>query len=149
MKNELCVDASIVVKWFIFEDLREQSIALLDECDALGVRTIAPDHIYAEVSSTFRVLVYRKIISLESGQIALSMLKNAHIERFDTADLLSDAWRIASKYNLSTMYDAYYLALAELRGCDFWTADERFINSVPGLPYVRNIKDFTPGMLES
>lgn len=150
MRPEVCIDASVVVKWFIFEDYRDESLALLDECDALGIPTIAPDHIYTEVTSTFRGLVHRRIITSESGDEAVSMLMRAQIVRFDTVDLLNDAWRIAKLYNLSTMYDAYYLALADLRGCDFWTADQRLINSIRGdLPFVRHIKDFAPGMLET
>ena len=54
----------------------------------------------------------------------------------------------AALHNLPTLYDAYYLALAQARGCDFWTADRRFVNSVPQVPCVRDIRDFATGMLE-
>ena len=64
-------------------------------------------------------------------------------------DLFTGAWHIAEQYNLASLYDAYYMALAQARDCDFWTADRRFLNSVPKLPYVRDIRDLTPGMLET
>jgi len=47
------------------------------------------------------------------------------------------------------LYDAFYLALADICGYDFWTSDQRFVNAAHGLPYVRHIRDFTPGLLET
>ena len=38
------------------------------------------------------------------------------------------AWEIATDFGFATVYDATYLALAELQGCEFWTADERLFN---------------------
>ena len=32
------------------------------------------------------------------------------------------AWEVAVAYSFVTVYDATYLALAELRRCEFWTA---------------------------
>jgi predicted nucleic acid-binding protein len=37
----------------------------------------------------------------------------------------------ATKNSLNqAAYDVHYLALAELLGCELWTADEKFFNSV-------------------
>jgi predicted nucleic acid-binding protein len=47
---------------------------------------------------------------------------------------------------LATVYDATYLALAELRRCEFWTADERLLNRVKGtLSFVKWLGDYMPG----
>lgn len=47
---------------------------------------------------------------------------------------------IAVTLNQVRVYDATYAALAELRGCEFWTADERFYNSAAGhLTFVKYI----------
>jgi len=147
--KEVCIDANLVVKWYTLEDYQAQAWGLLDECERRGIGMIAPDCILSEVGSTLRRHVYRGTLTPENGAIAVSKLMRAQIRRFDIRDLFVDAWAIAEKYNLATLYDAYYLALAELRGCDFWTADERFINSVTGISHVRFIADFTPGILES
>lgn len=40
------------------------------------------------------------------------------------------ALRLAQEFNRPRAYDTAYLALAELRRCEFWTADERLYNSV-------------------
>lgn len=148
MSDDICIDANIVVKWYTYEDLKEEAIALLDESDRLGIQLIAPDFIYAETASTIRKNVYRGLLSAENGAIAIGLLKRLEIKRYDVRDLYDDAWRIAERFNLGGLYDAFYLALAELRGCDFWTADQKLLNSTTGLSYARSIKDYAPGMLE-
>jgi hypothetical protein len=40
------------------------------------------------------------------------------------------AWNLAQRLNQPKVYDCYYLALAELLACEFWTADERLFNTV-------------------
>ena len=64
------------------------------------------------------------------------------------------ARQIAAGLALVPVYDSTYAALAEARGCDFWTADEKFANAAkqlrrqpngkmaPTLPNVRWIGDF-------
>jgi predicted nucleic acid-binding protein len=147
LTREICIDANLVVKWYTFEPYREQAVDLLDEAEQNGITIVAPDSIMPEVGSALRRGVHRGTITPEKGFMAISLLNRAPIKRFDVKDLFADAWRIAERYKLATLYDAYYLALAELRSCDFWTADERFINSVQGISYVRNIADFSPGRL--
>ena len=148
MSGQVCIDANLVVKLYVYEDLREEAIALMDEADRLGIELIAPDFVHAETASTIRTTVYRGVLSAENGAIAIGLLKRLDIKRYDVRDLYDDAWRIAEKFNLGSLYDAYYLALAELRCCEFWTADQRLLNSTPGLPYTRSIRGYTPGVLE-
>jgi predicted nucleic acid-binding protein len=53
-------------------------------------------------------------------------------------DLHLRAWELASRLGLRTFYDASYLALAEMRNCDLWTANRRLYRTVKGkLDYVR------------
>jgi predicted nucleic acid-binding protein len=37
---------------------------------------------------------------------------------------------IAREFQFPTVYDATYLALAELSQCEFWTADEKLFKQV-------------------
>ena len=50
---------------------------------------------------------------------------------------------IAEQFNLRTVYDASYAAMAELGRCEFWTADKVFYNTVKaGLTFVRYLPDY-------
>jgi len=52
---------------------------------------------------------------------------------------------LATHFNRPTAYDAHYLALAEMLGCEFWTADRRLYNAVKEeLPWVKWLSDFRP-----
>ena len=58
-------------------------------------------------------------------------------------DLRGRAREIALRFNLGTVYDATYAALAEVRGCEFWTADKAFYDAVKsGLAFVRYLPDY-------
>ena len=53
------------------------------------------------------------------------------------------AREIARQFNRSKIYDSVYVALAELRGCEFWTADHLLFNAVKAvLPFVKFLADY-------
>ena len=65
------------------------------------------------------------------------------------AAIMERAWRISCSHDLPTLYDAAFLAVAETvaeatgEGCDFWTADERLVNSLRGgCPYVQALQSY-------
>ncbi|RKY72329.1 MAG: hypothetical protein DRQ24_05280 [Candidatus Latescibacterota bacterium] len=44
---------------------------------------------------------------------------------------------------VNTVHDATYVALAELRGCEFWTADKRFYDTVKAeLTFVKYLPNY-------
>lgn len=60
--------------------------------------------------------------------------------------LTERALTIAVEQNLPAVYDAYYLALAAIEGCEFWTAAQRLIRSLTTtLPFVRFIGEYGAG----
>ena len=57
---------------------------------------------------------------------------------FSMTNLVKRARQIARQFGQPQIYDSLYAALAELRGCEFWTADKRFYDAVKGgLPFVK------------
>ena len=63
----------------------------------------------------------------------------------ESANLHRTALTIAATYDLPAAYDAHYLALAQILGCDFWTGDGTLINTLRGrLAFVRWIGDYHP-----
>ena len=60
-----------------------------------------------------------------------------------TGQIRQRAREIAEQFNQPTVYDATYAALAELRGCDFWTADKLFYDAVKKvLTFVKYLPDY-------
>jgi predicted nucleic acid-binding protein len=52
------------------------------------------------------------------------------IEFVDSPEMRSRAWQIADQFSLPTLYDATFLACAELTGAQFWTADRTLLRSL-------------------
>jgi predicted nucleic acid-binding protein len=53
---------------------------------------------------------------------------------------------LAHELQRPAVYDTHYLALADILGCDLWTADERFFNSVKEWqPRIRWLGEFKAG----
>lgn len=147
MISEVCVDANIIVKWYVPEEHREQAVALARDCHRLGIEIIAPAFALAEATTAVRKKVYRKIMSASEGLVTANLVWRAQVTPYEIQDIYMDAWRIAERYNRPTLYDAYYMALAEARNCPLWSSDERFLNSVGNLPHVKHIRDYVPGQL--
>jgi predicted nucleic acid-binding protein len=60
------------------------------------------------------------------------------ISLYGDGSLHRRALQLAEVLSLPAAYDAYYLALAERLGAEFWTADRRLVRAVQEkLPFVR------------
>jgi predicted nucleic acid-binding protein len=71
------------------------------------------------------------------------IFNSVEFEFFQDADFSIRAMELAKYFGLPATYDAHYLALAESKDCELWTADERMWNSINGkLPWVRWISDY-------
>lgn len=149
MTEHVCVDASLVMKWVMPEEYADLADSFAQECEERGMGFIAPDFVFAEVSNGIRRQVSRQLLPVMNGLAAVAAASRIPIRRYTCYDLYADAWRIAQTYNRPSLYDCYYLALAEQSGCDFWTADEKFVNAVGNHPSIKHIKDFVPGILGS
>lgn len=88
-------------------------------------RPIAPPLLWSEASAALRQLVWRDLISEDSGRAALERLLDAPIDRRSSGRLYEEAWRVASLLGWARTYDAEYVALARLQGCRLVTLDGR------------------------
>lgn len=142
--TERCADASIAVKWAVKrEPFRAKAHAFLNDAGARGIRLIAPLNFTSEVDSAIRKRVFDGRMTAAEAQKAYAILDAAPVEIADMPGVRQRAREIAERFNLRTVYDATYAALAELRGCEFWTADKIFYDAVKaGLSYVRYLPDY-------
>ena len=62
----------------------------------------------------------------------------------ETPEFNIRATELGQQFGLPAAYDSHYLALAERKECELWTADTRFGNSVKGqLDWVRWMGDYS------
>jgi predicted nucleic acid-binding protein len=74
---------------------------------------------------------------------ALTRFYRLGVEKEIHPEMVRRAREIARQYRQERIYDALYAALADLRACEFWTADRRFYEAVKkGLPYVNYLADY-------
>jgi len=129
--TEVCVDASLAVKVVVTEPGSDKADALFDEWASAGHQLVAPAFFEVETDSILRQkVVLRRELTPEQAEAAFVKLQALPIQRVSVPEQRQRAWRIATEFSFATVYDAAYLALSELRGCEFWTADERLYNQV-------------------
>ncbi len=130
--KQICVDASFVLKILLDEPDSPRAVEhwskwIADECEI-----VAPFHLLFEVVSVLRNNVYRKVITSEAGDKALAAFLAQDVVLLHPDRLIEQGWLLAARFNRPTVYDATYLALGELLGCEVWTADRRLYNAVGG-----------------
>jgi predicted nucleic acid-binding protein len=82
-------------------------------------------------------------MSLVAGRRALADVLASNIQFHSPPGMHQLALTIADDHDLPAAYDAHYLALSDLLGCEFWTADVRLLRRVQGaLPFVRWLGDY-------
>ena len=145
MNSPVCIDANLIVWALIPAPLSDQADALPAEWQQEQVTLIAPALLAFEVTSTLRRLVYLEEITPTEGEEAFEKLLEMNIRLSHQRGIFPLAWQMAQRFDRPRAYDTAYLALAQLRGCDFWTADERLYNTVRGeLDWVKWLGDYGP-----
>lgn len=90
-----------------------------------GERLVAPPLMWSEARSSLHELLWRREISRAGAEATRGRLERCPIERRTHARLGVEAWKIAEDLGWAKMYDAEYLALAQLLKCRVVTLDAR------------------------
>lgn len=140
---ERCIDASVGVKWVIKgEPFRGKAQKLLKESLAGGITLIAPPLFEYETESVIQTKAVRRLVTAADADLALQALTAIGVQLINHPDAVKRAREIARRFNQPKIYDSLYAALAELRGCEFWTADKAFYDAVKAaLPFVKYLPD--------
>lgn len=126
------VDASVVVKWFVTEELSGEAAALLER----GATLVAPELVFAEVSNALWAMRRRGEIGAADFDDATDALRAAPFAiPHPMRRLAAAAARLAVDLD-HPVYDCFYLALAVLEQYPVVTADRRFHDKVRGHPYL-------------
>ncbi len=142
--DEICIDASIAVRWIVPNQRWQQKARrLLNDAVDADIQFIAPPLFEYEMESVVQKYLYTGTLLSPQADAALARLAALNIEIVTHPDMIVRARQIARRYDQERIYDSLYAALAELRGCEFWTADTRFYDAVHSeLSYVKHLQDY-------
>ena len=141
MSGPVCVDASLFLS-IVFDDPHQATASRLwEDWLSAGTQLVAPPLFYAEITSVIRLSNHRGELSLLAAHEILSAGLSSPVEVWhDSRALQPRALDLAARFEQPRAYDAQYLAVAELLGCELWTADRRLANSVAThLPWVHYV----------
>lgn len=130
MGSKICIDASLALKLVFAEADSAQAEAEWQKWIRSESEVATPFLFIYETTSVLRNRVYRKEITQSEADEALGILAGLRIAYLHPPAMLEAAWQLAQRFNRPTAYDSFYLALAQLEGCPFWTGDRRLYNAV-------------------
>ena len=123
----LILDASVAVKWFTIEPLRDKALIIRDKYVDGELDLEAPSLLYYEVANALR---YNPRFGIEEVRSAVRALEDLAITIYDfKGELASRAVELAYRFGI-TVYDAAYVALAAMRNATLYTPDKEVVVKV-------------------
>jgi len=125
---EIVADASVIVKWYLIEEYRDDALRIRDDYINGKITIIAPSIMPFEVLNAIRYS-RRDIDQRTLENIGRSLILYG-IKLFPmNMKLMEKTVEISLKYDV-TIYDAAYVALAFIRDAILYTADKKLIQKV-------------------
>ena len=121
----IVADASVIVAAFVDDSAGGDRV----RSRLRGERLTAPFLVDVEVVSAWRRQSAAGLLDARRAKLALTDLQELPLRRFPHAPLMARCWELR---NNMTVYDASYVALAELFEVTLLTTDQRLARS-PGL----------------
>lgn len=138
--SDVCIDASFALKLVLLEPERERVRAQWAVWLQQGVTPVAPWLWAFESHAVLRRKVSRGELIDQRAREAWRTLQRQGIHIVHPRGLFERAWALAAELARPTTYDTVYLAVADLRGCELWTADHRLMNAAASrFPWLRSI----------
>lgn len=129
------LDASVVVKLLVPEPDTELAERLLGHVTSSPRWLGAPELLVIECGNALWLRMRRRSLAAAEGERQLVRLRRfaAGLDLRPLSSLMLPAWRVATALGV-TMYDACYVALAELQGVPLVTADRALERRCASLP---------------
>ncbi|MEZ8219976.1 putative nucleic acid-binding protein, contains PIN domain [Candidatus Fervidibacteria bacterium JGI MDM2 JNZ-1-D12] len=145
IRTECVTDCSIVVKWELpSEPFEAEAMELFRDWQVGAVRVIVPTILLAEIGSAFLRAARRGRLPFTNALQSVLNLIALPFTLVDIAPLTERAFNIAHQYQQG-FFDCLYVALAEARGAEFWTGDQRLFNALHNaFPFIHWIGDYKP-----
>lgn len=139
----ICVDASLAAKWLFEEEHHREARAVYRGAVRASERIVGPPLLPIEITNVLRQRMRREGLSLSDANRLLGQFLAFPVAIVAPAQLHERALALADAHHLPVVYDAHYVALAELLGCELWTSDQRLVRGLAGkLPFVRWVGDY-------
>jgi predicted nucleic acid-binding protein len=148
MNHAVVVDASVALKWVLFEEFNNQARALYEDALHAHRPLLVPPHCFSEVTSALyqrtRSREPARHLSEDEAHEALTRFSRFHVQTAAPENLYERAFVFARDHRLPSLYDSIYVVLAQLMDVVLWTADQRlFSTASPVAPWVRWIGDYS------
>ncbi len=140
--RSLVVDASVAIKWLNpAEDLADQARLIRDDYVYSRITIVVPAFWDYEIVNGINKAVARHDLTAAEGREAVGLMLAVQAQRIPLPSP-SESYELAQRYQRS-VYDSWYVALAEQLGCEFWTADRKLFNALNDrLVFVRWLADY-------
>ena len=127
LENQYVIDASVVLKWYIEEDLTNIAIDIRNQYVNGKIKLYAPNiMIFEVINSLTKLDSFTNNHLIEIGDSLLSF-----ITQFDNfSNLIIRTGINMSIESNSSLFETFYLALSEFYNCQLLTADGVFYNKV-------------------
>lgn len=132
----------MLIKGLVAEDGSPEARTLIERGLSGQEQLVAPGWCWAEVGTALRQKLSRRLLSADEAERLWAEFGALPIDYVGGPELQSRTWEVAARHSLPTLYDAAFLACAELTGApEFWTADRALIRQLgtPLPPYVREL----------
>jgi len=137
MPKPLVVDASLTFRLILPGPHQVEVESLVGQWLADGCEMHAPTLWAYELTSALCKTVHFGDITAGEMERALTLAQHLGMHLVAPHDeLVRGAFDWTLRLDRATAYDSFYLALAEMLGCELWTADQRLHRAVD-LPWVR------------
>ncbi len=129
MPANVVIDANIAVRAILPVEGKAKILERIVTWHRSQCKIFAPELLLSEVISVIRRGIFDRWITDEEGKLAVEDLFRLGIEIIPTdVDLSQAALAWAGRLGQSKAYDGFYLAVAERKGAELWTADEKLVN---------------------
>ena len=139
---KLVLDASVAIKWVNpHEPLADKAILIREDYERGYISLVVPTFWDYEVANGVNKAVARGQLTTEEGHEAIALLLALPAQKAPLPSL-HESYVLARRYQRS-VYDSWYVNLAEQTGCDCWTADQKLYNALKDtIPRIRWLSDY-------
>jgi predicted nucleic acid-binding protein len=140
--RRLVVDASVAIKWLNpYETLADKANDIRNDYEQGQLSLLVPAFWDYEVVNGINKAVARRDLTEQEGHEAIALLLAVQAHKVPLPSP-QESYALAHKYRRS-VYDRWYLSLAEQTGCEFWTADAKLYNALKNsIAFVRWLGDY-------